>query len=522
MKDWATLVRRAQNGDGNAFGALVEQFQSMAVGYAYSILLDFEQAQDVAQEAFLQSYLHLRKLQEPQAFPAWFRRVIFTQCTRYLRGKRFATVSLDSVVTVATKDATPEELTFHSTVRDAVRQLPESERAITLLFYLGGYSHAEVGVMLDLPVSTVKSRLYSARLRLRERMAVMEQTLTQNAPGETFRQKVLNRVQKLSWETSGDCTFGGALVSATAVTPYPQDYQTILGVTGLAFRTRWFQGPPEIQRWCPSSPCGEFPEECEAARQATGWKLRYEKAEGQGEELTPQIKSSIDKGLPILAFDEQKNIGVICGYEDDGRTVLMNTYFSKGENLRQPIANLPMFVMFLDEHTDPLTRRDAALQGITMGVNNFHRRHDPADDETKGYWHGSEAFVHWAEDIGLYDTLTEGEQGFLFFVSWWNFTSLADCRRHAGPFLRQTIPLVRQATRAGLERAAALYEREADLLARTYVQKDVFLGHWTGKTLNDWTAEVRENERKLLMEARDIEAEAIEILQAALAQETAL
>src|SRR5689334_15270291 len=123
MKDWATLVCRAQKGDKDAFGTLVEQFQSMAVGYAFSILLDFEQAQDVAQEAFLQSYLHLRKLQEPQAFPAWFRRVVFTQCTRYLRGKRFSTVPLESVATVVARDASPDELTFHSTVRDAVRQL---------------------------------------------------------------------------------------------------------------------------------------------------------------------------------------------------------------------------------------------------------------------------------------------------------------------------------------------------------------------------------------------------------------
>ena len=81
-----TLIVQAQSGDRNAFGAIVREFQGMAVGYAYSLIGDFGLAEDAAQEAFVQAYLDLRMLQEPRAFPSWFRRLVFKFCDRQFRG----------------------------------------------------------------------------------------------------------------------------------------------------------------------------------------------------------------------------------------------------------------------------------------------------------------------------------------------------------------------------------------------------------------------------------------------------
>jgi hypothetical protein len=129
------------------------------------------------------------------------------------------------------------------------------------------------------------------------------------------------------------------------------------------------------------------------------------------------------------------------------------------------------------------------------------------------------AFERWGEDIGRYANLTEEERGLLFFVSWWNFQCLADARRHAGPFLRQIAPLLRQAARPALDRAAALYEREASVLGRSFMHRDAFLGPWTGKGLNDWTQEVRRREQELLAEACRIERQGIDALREVLAVE---
>jgi RNA polymerase sigma factor (sigma-70 family) len=167
------IVGRAREGDADAFAVLVRRFQDMAVGYGYSILHDFQLAEDAAQEAFFEAYRTLPKLREPAAFAGWFRRIVFKQCDRITRRPRVATVPLDSTTepihathsVVSGPSRTEEER--KAQVFDAVRQLPEHERAVMTLFYIGGYSMEEVATFLEVPVSTVKGRLHSARERLR-------------------------------------------------------------------------------------------------------------------------------------------------------------------------------------------------------------------------------------------------------------------------------------------------------------------------------------------------------------------
>jgi RNA polymerase sigma factor (sigma-70 family) len=158
------IVARAREGEAEAFAVLVRRFQDMAVGYGYSILHDFHLAEDAAQEAFFEAYRTLPKLREPAAFAGWFRRIVFKQCDRITRRRVVATVPLDTAVEPVR--ATDEE-ERKAQVFDAVRQLPEHERSTMTLFYIGGYSMEEVATFLEVPVSTIKGRLHSARERLR-------------------------------------------------------------------------------------------------------------------------------------------------------------------------------------------------------------------------------------------------------------------------------------------------------------------------------------------------------------------
>ena len=158
------IVMRARDGEAEAFGILVRRFQDMAVGYGYSILHDFQLAEDAAQEAFFEAYRTLSKLREPAAFAGWFRRIVFKQCDRITRRRVVATVPLETAPDPVL--ATDEE-ERKAEVFEAVRQLPEHERSAMTLFYIGGYSTDEVATFLEVPVSTVKGRLHSARERLR-------------------------------------------------------------------------------------------------------------------------------------------------------------------------------------------------------------------------------------------------------------------------------------------------------------------------------------------------------------------
>ncbi|RPJ36318.1 MAG: sigma-70 family RNA polymerase sigma factor, partial [Chloroflexi bacterium] len=93
------VVIAAQCDEGNtrleAFGELVRRFQDMAVGYAYSLLSDEDLAQDAAQEAFVQLYLHLNSVQDPAAIAGWFKKVVFSCCQRMIRRKRVPILDID-------------------------------------------------------------------------------------------------------------------------------------------------------------------------------------------------------------------------------------------------------------------------------------------------------------------------------------------------------------------------------------------------------------------------------------------
>ena len=192
MNDLNGLIQRAQRGELEAYDRAVRQFQDMAVGYSYSLLHDFHWAQDAAQEAFFQAFLDLPTLKEPLGFPGWFRKIVFKQCDRLTRHKQVLTVSLETAQEIVCTAAGPaqaaEEAETSAYVHAEVARLPEKEREVITLFYLGGHSQEEIGEFLELPVNTVKKRLQTARQRLKGRMiAMVQDDLQQQAPSRNAR-----------------------------------------------------------------------------------------------------------------------------------------------------------------------------------------------------------------------------------------------------------------------------------------------------------------------------------------------
>jgi RNA polymerase sigma factor (sigma-70 family) len=177
VEELRSLVVHAQAGDLDAYGKIVRRFQDMAYGCSYSILGDLNLAQDTAQEAFIEAYRDLAKLRHPVAFPGWFRRIVFKHCDRLTRGKRLLTVPLEAAAGVPSAEPGPDEVAEEREIKDrvleAIRALPENERMATTLFYINGYSQKEIAEFLDVPVTTVKNRLYTSRKRLKERMVEM-------------------------------------------------------------------------------------------------------------------------------------------------------------------------------------------------------------------------------------------------------------------------------------------------------------------------------------------------------------
>ena len=188
----ATEARAARSEKSQAFGEIVYRFQDLAFACAYSVLGDFHLAQDTAQEAFITAWRNLDQLRKPEAFPGWFKRIVLTQCNRQTRGKHVATVDMEAAANVPMAGGDPattyEQKEERARILCAMRELPEHERMATILFYVADYSQNEIAAFLEVPVTTVKKRLHSARGRLRERMVEMlQETLQKNRPSRDER-----------------------------------------------------------------------------------------------------------------------------------------------------------------------------------------------------------------------------------------------------------------------------------------------------------------------------------------------
>jgi RNA polymerase sigma factor (sigma-70 family) len=196
VEDTRLLINRVVRPDSalaerhEAFGELVSRYQDMAFACAYSVLGDFYLAEDAAQEAFITAWQKLGQLREPVAFAAWLRRIVLTECNRMTRGKRLTFVPLDAGLDVSSSDPGPhadaERSELTEKVLALVRSLPEGERMVTTLFYVGGYTQADIGGFLGLPLTTVVKRLYSARQRLKGARGRCSKTISdRDAPPRT-------------------------------------------------------------------------------------------------------------------------------------------------------------------------------------------------------------------------------------------------------------------------------------------------------------------------------------------------
>ncbi|MCL2772823.1 MAG: sigma-70 family RNA polymerase sigma factor [Oscillospiraceae bacterium] len=199
MKSNNELVIEAQSGNINAFEILVDKFRNMAIGYAYSVLKDYHYAEDAAQEAFVQAYFKLKTLQSPEAFPSWFRKIVFSQCEHFYRKSRLPVLPLDDVLEIQSQDYSPSEIAERNELKrqlfNSVAALPEKERTITVLFYISEYSTAEISDFLDLPISTVKNRLFSARKKLQKELVDnMSDTFKTQKSSKEFTERVKNMI----------------------------------------------------------------------------------------------------------------------------------------------------------------------------------------------------------------------------------------------------------------------------------------------------------------------------------------
>ena len=175
----ADLIRQATRGNVESFNLLVSRWEKRVYNYLLRITANREDALDLTQDAFLKAYQNLRKLDDPGRFAPWLYRIAHNEAYSMFRRRKpetdvdeIAPEATETKITVGGSSVFPIELSL--SVASALSRLsPEQREAVVLKIYRG-FKFEEMAEILDCPVSTVKSRLYTALDLLKEELAPLE------------------------------------------------------------------------------------------------------------------------------------------------------------------------------------------------------------------------------------------------------------------------------------------------------------------------------------------------------------
>jgi len=171
------LLRLALAGDGGCFGELVTRWERRIYGFIFRYVGDREEARDLTQETFAKAYKNLGRLSDPRKFSSWLYKIALNECRMRFRRRRWDTVPLPDSVEAALEKAdqpTPEQALASKErvqlLRQTLMKLPEEQKTVILMKEYQGLKFREIAEVLDLPLSTVKSRMYLGLKTLRRLM----------------------------------------------------------------------------------------------------------------------------------------------------------------------------------------------------------------------------------------------------------------------------------------------------------------------------------------------------------------
>lgn len=186
--DNVALIQRILAGDENAFETLVEKYQQQVHALAFRKTGNFQTAEDITQETFLQVHQKLATLNDPTKFSGWLYAIVNHLCIAWYRKNRLQTKSLQEVYTsateteaysryIATEHAKTTAEAQHNLVKRLLTTLKESDREVITLYYFEEMTSSEIGEVLGVSENTIKSRLHRARQQLKKYESMIQEVL---------------------------------------------------------------------------------------------------------------------------------------------------------------------------------------------------------------------------------------------------------------------------------------------------------------------------------------------------------
>ena len=196
VEDDVQLIHRILSGDSEAFTALVRKHQKGVHALAWRRIGDFHFAEEITQDTFVRVYKHLPKLKDPSQFSGWLYVITNRLCNTWLQENKSLIGSLEDVPVIEVQRTSYEHYISeqqkadarehrHELVKKLLEKLPESERTVMTLYYLGEMTTKEIGKFLGVSVHTITSRLQRARKRLQQDEELLVQEVLGSVPLST-------------------------------------------------------------------------------------------------------------------------------------------------------------------------------------------------------------------------------------------------------------------------------------------------------------------------------------------------
>ena len=179
----AQVVERILRGESEVFAVLLKRYQIPIINYVYRMMGNYDTAVDLSQEVFLKVYLSLDKYDKTYKFSTWLYKIASNQTIDYLRKKKLNVVSIDHVpdseeegrpFEIPSNNPGPEELFFSKDLQERIESLletlPEDYKELLVLRHVNGLSYNEIAEVTNLPLGTVKNRIFRARRELKEKV----------------------------------------------------------------------------------------------------------------------------------------------------------------------------------------------------------------------------------------------------------------------------------------------------------------------------------------------------------------
>lgn len=164
-------IKKCLAGEAESFGFLVKKYQNEAFSHAAAILGNIEDAKDAVQEAFLDAFRSLEKFDITRRFYPWLYTILRNCCLKIAQSRKSQQSIETSELNILAEQSDSFSKAETELVEKALLELSPQEREILTLKHLDGLSYEKITERMNIPVGTVMSRLYHARMKFREKVS---------------------------------------------------------------------------------------------------------------------------------------------------------------------------------------------------------------------------------------------------------------------------------------------------------------------------------------------------------------